>query len=382
MIHKQNILIISQESFFGNMLSKHHYAIELSRLGYHVYFLEKPSQERNLERGKWNIQSTNYSNLFVVKLRLSIPLIFFDNNKFFYTKYIKYKIRQLQNKLHGFYTVINFDSMDYFPLRFFDKPSTTKIFFPVDQLSILNYKNTSKDCHAVITVAKEITYQKFVKSIPMRYFNHGVEENFLNKPYKSLNYSNIQRKSVALSGNLHQTGLNRNLLKVLILEYISIDFHFFGVFEPSEHDTQESISFIDFLRTRGNVKLRGCLNKEELSFALSEIDFGLVCYNIHDFEYRSWNSHKFLEYLALGMPVLSTYLSFYKDIDAEDKFFMTRKSLDDNEDFKKYFAYILNNLKSLQKYDLFMSRRNFAMKFNYKLLTKELLNEIEGLRSK
>ena len=75
-------------------------------------------------------------------------------------------------------------------------------------------------------------------------------------------------------------------------------------------------------------------------------------------------------------------LSFYKDIDAEDKFFMTRKSLDDNEDFKKYFAYILNNLKSLQKYDLFMSRRNFAMKFNYKLLTKELLNEIEGLRSK
>src|SRR5437868_11837462 len=70
------IYIISHEKWGKMLLSKHHYAIELAKLGNRVYFVNHPDKQKRLGRGEINIKPSEVENVFVVENRLMFPYFF------------------------------------------------------------------------------------------------------------------------------------------------------------------------------------------------------------------------------------------------------------------------------------------------------------------
>lgn len=369
----RNILIISHELWSTGYISKHHYAIEFSKRGYNVYFMELPNQERSYERGKWIISNSVFNNLFIVKLRMAIPLIWFDKFKFGYMLYIKYKLHEFEKKIEGLKAVINFDSMDYFPLRYFKSQDCKKFFFPVDKMNLLTFSNTSKNCDLVITVAEEITRGIFSPKQRVVCFNHGVcDDFFISNNNKGFPNYNSHKIKVGYSGNLFQKEVDRSLLMYLIAENPMIEFHFFGNYLATKNDSDEIVFFIKFLIKSKNVTLHGLLTKTMLPNELLAMDICLVCYDNITFPYHSWNSHKFLEYLALGKPVLSTYLSRYGDMVDSDLVLMCQNTTEYFDCYVEKFNYFIAHKSFYSNEFLEKERIELAKEYQYSKLCEKI----------
>ena len=63
------IVIISKEDFDGMLMSKQHYAIELSRLDNEVYFINHTDLKQTLKRGDIKVENSSFKNLWIVKHR-------------------------------------------------------------------------------------------------------------------------------------------------------------------------------------------------------------------------------------------------------------------------------------------------------------------------
>ncbi len=89
------ILIISPQAWGKMFLSKHHYAIELAKLGNEVYFLNPPDNDTWSWRKKESrIKITphkQWSNLYLIDHQLSFPFL------------LKYHARGLFNKLMDYH---------------------------------------------------------------------------------------------------------------------------------------------------------------------------------------------------------------------------------------------------------------------------------------
>ena len=141
--------------------------------------------------------------------------------------------------------------------------------------------------------------------------SHLIEHGFA--PEKVEAQGQIQLGTAAYSGNLLLKFIDRQLVERLIVECSEIEFHFFGATGNSNIGKLrgEDHVFIEMLRHAPNVVLHGPVPRNELLDRLQNLAVLLLFYDTKTYPEDTANSHKILEYLSTGRPVLSTPIQAY-----------------------------------------------------------------------
>lgn len=360
------IIILSPQNWSHQFISKHHYAIEFSK--HYKTFFVSPTQ---CVFGKFNfkiLEIENYKrNLNEIKLTLPFPDWFrFRFNKIFRVfnrivlalclrKILKKRIK----------IVIDFGchkSIDR--LDKFDSYKT--IYFPVDDFFDLPISKRGAD--KLFTVSDRIQ-DKFLKNkIPIQWINHGLSYMFVEKAHEILAslgnsnaYEDVCRKNIGYSGNITSKYIDRYEVLRIIKKLPVMNFHFFGNYNA---DNINDKKFILDLQSFENVKLYGQLDTFELRERLFKMDILWLCYKSQDDNYSMENSHKILEYLSTGKPIVSTPIKYLSG-NPNGMIYQYENHLH-IEIFKE-----LQNKREPE--DLLSERINFSLKSSYKENLKIIL---------
>lgn len=130
----KTILIISPQAWGKMFLSKHHYALELAKMGNQVFFLNPPNQNKWLLKSKVDIiESDLNANLKIISHTLFFPFILRFYALPFFHLLMKFHIEVVIRKITEPINIIwSFDQGNNYPFKFFSK-SALKIFHPVDE---------------------------------------------------------------------------------------------------------------------------------------------------------------------------------------------------------------------------------------------------------
>jgi len=314
-IKNQVVFIISYEDWGNMLMSKHHYAIELTKRGNLVYFINHPDRIRKLKRGEIRVENTNVKNLFSIRHRLPHPYFLIFKMRWLYEFLTKYHIRRLKKKIGKVPDLVwSFDSGNTIPLKFFPEASY-RIYMPVDGPFFVPEEIFSAEkADIIFSVTKDILSRYDQIPAPGFLLSHGVGTAFVkNGPIGKINSNPIR---VGYAGSLLRDDLDMAILRKIILAHPAIMFEFWGENVPGassihrEHDvSEENKSFLNFLKSSPNVITHGAVNPETLAEGLSRMDVLLIAYQVKDAQ----NSHKVLEYLGSGKVIVSTYLGAYSD---------------------------------------------------------------------
>ena len=359
----QVIFIISYENWGPMLMSKHHYAIQLSKAGNKVFFINHPDRRKSMKRGQIKIAATGYNNLFVVEHRL------------FYPYFLKFKLNSLFIFLTGIHVnsiirkvrvypdiVWSFDTGNSIPLKLFSK-SKLKILMPVD--GPFGHKDELKSAEkadVIISVTERIlnVFREF--KVPKLLINHGVADVFLadyNKPDK-------KPIRVGYSGSLIRNDLDTTVFLKIIQGHPDIIFEFWGEYDYNKsniHLPQDVLNetrlFLDTLGKLSNVILHGTVDSAKLAEGLARMNALLICYKIKNDQ----NHHKVLEYLGTGKVIVSNYMSSYKDEDPD--LINMVKSNENNIELSGLFDSVISNLGFHNSQEKQQKRKTFAKKYSY-----------------
>lgn len=347
-LDNRKILIISTEEWDHIKLSKHHYALELSKKGNKVFFLEPPTREKTnyyLKEKKIN------DNLIVIKNRFFFPYNLKFHFSFLFNNLVKFHVKLLLKRYGKFDIVWNFSSL-YQDLKIFQ--SNFIIYHLVDMPKDKVFIKGLSGCDLVITVVEEI--YDLINHKNKLLIGHGLSNQFLDFTIKDSNTS--EKVNIGYCGNLMLNSIDRDLVVKLIINYPDIHFHFIG---PFEDDLSE---FIKTLKISKNVTLYGKLLPEDITVIYKEIDAFIICYDkTSSFEQNrnnSSNSHKILEYLSTGKVVISTHINAYKNSN-----FLEMVPEDTNEKYLKLFNQVIKNLSNYNSKEKMESRMKFAHENSY-----------------
>ncbi|WP_143773879.1 glycosyltransferase family protein [Niastella vici] len=203
------------------------------------------------------------------------------------------------------------------------------------------------------------------------FINHGVNRHFTRIAQEALDQlpGTIHPKSkitVGYVGNLLMEAPDRNTMKKVISAHPDTQFVFWGQYEIKGNfvafDKPEVFDFVRFLQSQPNVVLRGAVHPSVLSEEVKMADMFWVCWQTTTS--KMWdgsNSHKILEYLSTGKPVVSHYMSTYRDNNIIDML-----DSKDNSEYLSLFSQILKRVRSGELTDLQRDRILFAMENSYR----------------
>lgn len=318
----KKVLIISPQSWGKMQLSKQHYANELVNAGAEVFFLN-PAQLQIGLQPKFTRKQLN-SQLIVIDYTIPfLPSL----------KYRLFRFFSILNRMsierffrqHGIDidVVWNFDNgliSDILLYRY----AKINIFHPVDQLRTPVVTNSY---HFVFSLSNEIL--KSVSHHNKHFINHGLGEVFEDSAKNRLSHIqnvklNKDKKICAYIGNLLGLAIDRTCFIDIIESCPDIDFWLIGTYETKSNNLfnakqldNDTVAFVQKLKELKNAHLLGPKSHQEIIHKFDEIDCFLICYKITSF-YKCDNSHKILEYLSSGKPVISSFLSTYEGLDLID----------------------------------------------------------------
>jgi glycosyltransferase involved in cell wall biosynthesis len=315
-LRNKTIWIISPERWGILKVSKHHYAVALQKLGNAVYFLEPPVLEGNLK-------GTITKNSDAVNILSYKPLARgkrFIGRKIF-TLLQKWQFRNIiKSRKNQPDIVWCFDDGNFDDLRIFG--AAINIFHPVDHNLGREQPACASTADMVLSTTPAILAYMKPGDKPGFVIGHGLNEDFekyaIAKKADIANHSTVKpfNNKVGFWGSLFKESLDRKRILQLVEQFPGINFTFIGPCNLKDANLggrtdKEAFDFLESLKLQPNVKLLGPLNGNELTKVITDIELYL---NI-EFEYsRRWdngNPHKILEYLATGMPVLSTPVLMY-----------------------------------------------------------------------
>jgi glycosyltransferase involved in cell wall biosynthesis len=314
----KTVYIISPERWGTMKVSKHHYALELAEMGCRIFFIEPPSlaikgivikkcDEHNL------ISIVNYKPVFRGKRFLPI---------FIFSILVRVQIFLLVKKIEIKPDVVwSFQGFLFENLRWFGAP--INIFFAADQFSNSTLPPEINSADISLAVSDTI-YEKIKRSgRPVFQINHGLIKSFALAAENNLvedNYNLDFKKIVAgYVGNLRMQAMDTKIMRQVIESNLDVDFIFWGSYKNDDLNLggisdDVANDFISFLDKQNNVSLRGPLNSTQLQVQMKEANLFWFCYDTEsNAMWDGSNSHKILEYLSTGSPVVSHYVSFYKD---------------------------------------------------------------------
>lgn len=342
---EKTILIVSPQRWEGQHVSKHHYAVELSKMGNNVYFLEPPSTNKNV-----TIESTGVPDLKVVKYSLSFNRKLRFHAGFLFDLLIKKDLQKVLNRIGSIDIVWCFEPNLYKDLNWFG--AKLKIYHPVDQLEYQKQIKIGETADIIFTVAHNI-FDKFNEiERPKFIVNHGLGKYFVDAKFSY--WEHKESLEFAYVGNVCLETIDHKSLTEIISKYKNVKFSFFG-------NISCQTEFISFLKQSENVKLRGIVSPQELATELNQFDGFLICYR-PDIELNNGsNTHKLLEYLSTGRVVISNSISFYKD---QVKLFAMAKKMD-NSDYVELFEDVVSNILTYNSAESHEKRRNYSLDNTY-----------------
>ena len=320
-LKNRNIIILSIVKWGKMRVSKHHYALELASASNKVYYVEPPDI---LLKESFRIsKSDENNNLFIITYKpVARGKRFFPPSIYRYIEWIQSK--WLLNKLKIAPDIlISFDPYRFSNLRWFN--ATTTIFFAADLYKSSDVPGEVITADLCIGVSPTIVHL-LRQSNKMSYFiNHGLNRAFVSlannqlKEYKG--WQKNKRITVGYIGNLLIGSLDRKSMTTVIREHPDLNFVFWGQYKERQDNVMSGGSadikeFICFLQNSPNVELAGPKTPMELTTDILKADMFWLCYdNSYTWAVDGSNSHKILEYLATGRPIISSNISVYQNLE-------------------------------------------------------------------
>ena len=375
-LEDKTILIISQQAWSDLLVSKHHYAIELSQRNNRVFFLNPPDQHRALKPGKFALRDTSFPNLKVIDHRLPIPYILKFHFRKAFNYGMKWHIDSLIKKAIGPLDLVwSFDLSDTIPLSCFAK-NVFKIFMPVD----MPYNDASilaaapSNCIIVITQQNEIAYQRMNKS--MLRITHGVDPMFIRNSISEKKNSDVIR--IGMSGNFTRNDIDWSTLHRIISKLDRVEIHCWGASTPEVDLNKEDVSRINqsihsFLQSKA-VHYHGKLDSRALAKAYLEMDGFLICYHpLLDFT-GGGNYHKMLEFLGTGKVIISNFGETYHGTGLVE---MSESK--NNEDLPDLFNKVVSSIEHYNAPELQQNRIQFASQNTYACQVERINNFLSNI---
>jgi glycosyltransferase involved in cell wall biosynthesis len=364
LLENQTVLLIAPQPWNHIHLSKHHYTIELARRGNRVYYLDPP--DATVSRGVRVEQVDDHPEIRVVRYRPAFPFMLRFHARPLFNLLMRRQIRAILGAIGQPIDVVwSFEFNLFSDLRAFG--AKVAIFHPVDPLSDRHQVDVARSADVVFSVSEDILANFRGIRVPAWFINHGLSDSFAeiarSRPELEYNRNDVLR--VGYAGNLTRPPMNRAVLRRMILENPSVEFHFWG---PSEVEgdihgetLSEAAEFIRFLRDAPNVQLYGSVAPAELARRMQAMDCFVLAYSLHPDESDRSNSHKILEYLSTGKAIVSSRISTY----AGQKALLR---MPDDGDDSRLPALLRETLDGLEKFNapaLQDERRRFALDHTY-----------------
>jgi hypothetical protein len=331
----KTIFILSPEAWGVMRISKHHYAVELAKMGNRVFFFEPPTLQGStkgvLIPTNEGVQRVTYKPVARGKRYVGRKL---------YALMQRSQMRGFIRKLTGQPDVVwcfdqgTFDDLDIFgaPLR---------IFHPVDHNLERCMPPVATTADLVFSTSHKILEYMCPKGTRGIVIHHG-----LNVTFEKFARQQLERLEevapppvfggrIGFWGSLFKESLDRRKVLTLVSAYPEYTFLCWGASSMSQNNLagkndEEVAAFIQALSTSQNVKLMGPGTADDFIAEVPGLD---ILINI-EFEYSArWdngNPHKLMEYLSTGKPVFSTPALMY----AETDMLFVSRSEDVVDDFK------------------------------------------------
>jgi glycosyltransferase involved in cell wall biosynthesis len=344
----KNILIISPESWEHLFVSKHHYAIALSKLN-KVYFLNPAGK-------KYTSQKTKYENLWEIDYPAFIPGLRYLPS-FIQRLIFKKKYKAIETLVNAKFDCIwSFDNSVFFDFSFLPS-SVFTISHIVDYAQNFQLKKAARTARLCMGVSQNIVDLLNVYNPNTFLMLHGITLN--GAELVTVILPGINKVKAIFAGNLDRKHFDREILLRLATEHPEVDFIFYGSGGK------------DWKRLK-NTFYPGVVESENLLSYLKNADILLLPYKFDEFPKELTNSHKVLDYLRSGNVVVSSYLEDYSD-----KQHLLKMAHNPNE-FSLVFSEVVANL---EKYN---SDVNKAIRIKYASQNSysKRLEEIEELISK
>lgn len=352
----KNILIVSPEPWNHIFVSKHHYAIHLAERNNTVYFLNPPDKFEKIE-------PTEYANVFSVHYKK-----FFPGLRYFPSFIQKYLMRMKFNHLEKL-CAVNFDIIWSFDNSvFFDFSSLSNNVFKISHIVDLNqnfeFKKAARSADVCFGVSAVLVEKLRQYNCNTYFINHGFKS-----PDQNVNF-NLRKHvtrglKVGYTGNLDLKYIDWTILMAAINLNPDVFFYFAGPFD-SESD------HIRFLKNQSNVILLGKIKSSEIASFLNQMDILVLCYRINEYPDQLTNSHKFMEYLGSGKPIVATYTEEYAK--HSDCVLMAEHS----SEWIDLFQYACQNIDQLMTADLVEKRKEIAFKNTYEKQIEKIENLLCG----
>jgi hypothetical protein len=312
---KMRVLLISPQHWGTMRVTKHHYAIELAKLGHEVYFLEPTEATWQWNKSKFEINLSDADGVKLVTQQINVPYNLKFHWKGLYDWFIERHINKLEKELGPFDLVWSFDLTNAMPLKVFSK-NAKKIFFAADWPQVPDAVKAAEGASLLVSVAQEILdqYPNNPKTKKLL-IDHGVADCFIEAGKQPFVKTDDQIR-IGMSGNFLRPDIDRPLLLEIIRTHTDMLFECFGAYELKNSNLggaadEGTISFIDVLKQAPNVILHGMVGPEILAKELRRMDAFLICYDVEKDQSKGTNYHKVMEFLAYGMPIVSNYVSTY-----------------------------------------------------------------------
>jgi hypothetical protein len=357
------IFIISYENWGKMQMSKHHYAIELGRMGNKVYFINHPDNRKKLKRGQVNVEQTESQNVMVVRHRLFHPYFFKFKFRPLYYLLTSLHIRKILRSIGRKPDIVwSFDMGNTLPLKYFPD-SAIKIYMPVDgPFDTEDERSAAKQSDVMISVTDRILNAYRIDR-PKFQINHGVASVFLNGASKKQNSHPIK---VGYSGSLIRSDLDMDCFLQLIKDHPDKIFEFWGEINYKEsnlHLPQDVVHnthvFLEALKNQHNVILHGPVSSDKLAEGIRRMDILLICYAIKNDQ----NHHKVLEYLGTGNVVVSSHMSSYEN--GQSGLIEMVNNKENNEELPELFKKVVHDIDYYNSEELRQKRIKYAREHSY-----------------
>ncbi|MBC2844485.1 glycosyltransferase [Winogradskyella flava] len=363
----ETALIVSPESWGVSKLSKHHYAIALAKAGIKVYFLTTESSAAKKED---TICEENKNIIItVVNIPAYLNILRFHNRRL-YNYFLSFKVKKWVAEHDAIDWLFSFERSGVFTDLSSFKAKRT-IFFPVDQVET-KYVNEYKGFDRLVSISSVIL-DPFENIENRVLIHHGLSPIFISNNERQFEVNKIP-KTIAYVGNLLIGPiLDRESLSRIVNENPDITFHFYGPNTSNKNNLganseKTTVDFVAFLRYKHNCVLHGAVSSKDLFEAFKKVDGFLLCYDYRYDKNKCSNSHKIMEYLSTGKPIISTRISMYDDLDL-----FPMMDTFDNTSFPDFFKSQIHNWKNMTTKEIMKKRMEFAADNVYDRKIQKLL---------
>ncbi|MEZ4757000.1 MAG: glycosyltransferase [Flavobacteriales bacterium] len=298
----ERILIVSPEAWGSMRISKHHYATSLARAGAQVYFMGP----RNTSPTRDDVAMAEEEGLVLVTDTWHWPG----------QRFLPRWSRALLDAAHlagvarrcggGFDILWNFDAYRFRSLRS-RANARVRLLHLMDLPRPWDAHEPASNADLVIAVSQSMIDALGAHVREGIHVPHGI---LPRPPGTDRTDRTGTGPHIGYAGNLAIPYLDLEGILRIATEHPQATIHLFG---PWSHafggKGQLAPDMLARLRNQPNIRLHGQVPSSELHERLSAMDLLLVAYDSARFPNETRNSHKVLEYLMTGRPVLASHMA-------------------------------------------------------------------------